>query len=336
MRRDRFDRALDAVRRIPGVDAAGFSVFSPLSGTTSSSVVRAVGEPTPDDRSAMVHWVSPGWFAAYRTPMLAGRDFNERDRAGATPVAIVNEAFARHFLGTRPPVGHSVQETAAFTDQVSREVVGVVADAVYQSTREAARPTIYLPFAQADRYRRDLYSSVTIGARAATGPPLALSRPIEAAIANVDPTLSLTFRPMEEQIDGTLAQERLIAMLAGFFGVLAVGLAALGLYGVTAYGVTRRRTELGIRLALGASPSGVVRMVLARSLLLVSLGLVAGVVVSLYVSRFVAALLYGLQPHDPAVFVGATAVLTVSSAIAAWGPAWRASRIDPAVVLRND
>jgi ABC-type antimicrobial peptide transport system permease subunit len=145
----------------------------------------------------------------------------------------------------------------------------------------------------------------------------------------------VTSRSLTDQVNATLTQERVVAMLSGFFGALALLLAGLGLYGVTSYAVSRRRTEIGIRMALGAAPGGVVRLVLSRVTLLVGIGILVGAVVSLWASKFVATLLYGLEPRDPATLVAAALVLGTVGAAAGWLPAYRASRIDPAEVLRD-
>jgi ABC-type antimicrobial peptide transport system permease subunit len=215
-------------------------------------------------------------------------------------------------------------------------VVGVVADAVYQSIRETPKPTMYLPLAQADGYRRGLYASVSVGVRAEAGETGALSKPIAAAIGTVDPAVSLTFRTMSDQVNGTIAQERVVAVLAGFFGVLALGLATLGLYGVTMYAVTRRMRELGIRIALGAGRSRIVGSILGKALLLVACGLVIGTVASWYLTRLIGSLLYGLAPHDPASIAWALGILLTASGIAAWIPARRAARVDPVSLLRSE
>jgi ABC-type antimicrobial peptide transport system permease subunit len=151
----------------------------------------------------------------------------------------------------------------------------------------------------------------------------------------VNPEMVVTFRSLTDQVSATLTQERVVALLSGFFGGLALLLAALGLYGVTAYAVSRRRTELGIRMALGAAPAGIICLVLSRVTLLVGIGVMAGAGVSIWASRFVATLLYGLGPRDPITLVGAALVLGIVGGAAGWLPAYRASRIDPAEVLRD-
>jgi ABC-type antimicrobial peptide transport system permease subunit len=158
---------------------------------------------------------------------------------------------------------------------------------------------------------------------------------IAAAIARVDGDASLTVGLLDDQLRNTITQERLVATIAGFFGGLALLLAALGLYGVTAYGVSRRRIELGVRLALGSQPSRVVTLVLGRVALLVGTGLFVGMAVSLWATRFIASLLYGIEPRDPLTLAGAALVVVIASALAAWLPARRAGRIDPATLLRD-
>ena len=162
-----------------------------------------------------------------------------------------------------------------------------------------------------------------------------LANGVTSALTGINPNVSITLRPLADQVGASLTQERLIAMLAGFFGGLALLLAGLGLYGVTAYAVSRRRTEIGIRLALGADPRGVIGMVLKRVAVLVLSGVAAGAIASLWAGRFIATLLYGLQPRDPLTLVGAAVILTAIGALAGFIPAARASRIDPARVLRN-
>jgi ABC-type antimicrobial peptide transport system permease subunit len=177
------------------------------------------------------------------------------------------------------------------------------------------------------------YATVTV--RSAVDNPALLTRSVAAAIASVNPRLSLTFLPMTEQLAGLMVRERIVAMLAGFFGGLALLLAAIGLYGITSYGVSRRRTEIGIRMALGADATEVVRLILSRAAVLVGLGIVIGAGLSLWASTFAASLLYGLQPRDPLTLVTAAAILTAVGAFAAWLPARRAARIDPIDVLRE-
>jgi predicted permease len=275
--------------------------------------------------------ISPDWFRTLGIPLVAGRDFTEQDRKGTPAVAIVNQALARAFLNGASPLGRTL--TLWLPRDTPLEIVGVVGDSVYGSLREAVPPTVYTPFARIDGPPLML-ANVSLSIRA-SGAPSLLANSVTSALQTVDPRLALTFRPLADQVNASLVQERLVAMLSGFFGGLALLLAGLGLYGVTSYSVARRRAELGIRMALGAAPRAVVRLVLSRVAMLVGTGVVAGAVFSLWASQFVAALLYGLQPRDPATLVGAALTLAAVAGLAAWLPAWHASRIDPAVVLRD-
>jgi ABC-type antimicrobial peptide transport system permease subunit len=192
-------------------------------------------------------------------------------------------------------------------------------------------PTMFVPMAQAG----DMAANAAVAVRAAAGTPKNLAHAVANALAQVDPTAIVTVVPLEKQVEDALSQERLVAALASFFGVLGLLLAAVGLYGVTSHAVTSRRGEIGIRMALGASAEGVVRLVLRQTAWLVAIGLAAGAAVTLWATKFVASLLFGLTPRDPATFAAAAGLLIVVAAIAAWLPARRASRIDPMQVLRN-
>ena len=196
---------------------------------------------------------------------------------------------------------------------------------------------MYLPVAQVDVGEGGgAASSVSLSVRSAGGAPAPLVRPVLAAVTGVDRNLSLTVRTLAEQVNASLTQERLLATLSGFFGALALLLAGIGLYGVTSYGVNRRRTEIGIRMALGAEPGGVVRMVLLQVAMLVGAGVLTGGLASLWATRYAGSLLYGLQPRDPVTLATSAAVLMAVGAVAGWLPARRAARIDPARVLRDE
>jgi putative ABC transport system permease protein len=278
-----------------------------------------------------VNVVTPGWFDTMGLRLAGGRDVDSRDKKGAPPVVVVNRAFARRFLSGIAPVGARISASVIGPGQnPSYEIVGIVEDAVYRSLRAPMEPTIYLPFAQ-----EGVDAVATIAIRAAAGSPEALAHSVSAAIEKEDPSAVLSFRSLDDQVASALTQERLVATLAGFFGLLGLLLAAVGLYGVTSYAVTSRRAEIGIRMALGASASGVVAMVLRRVAWLVGLGIVLGAGVSIWAAKFIKTLLYGLDARDPTTFGAAAALLMFVAALAAWLPARRASRIDPMRVLRN-
>ncbi len=333
-----FERIRQRVLAVPGVASAAVSLVTPVSGSTwDNRVDISDGVDLPErERQSNFNAITPGWLTTFGTPLIAGRDIADGDRKGTPSIVIVNQAFARKFLNGASPIGHTVTIGGAGPGgEPPREIVGVVGDAVYRALREPVPPTMYVPLAQLDESRRPAPASMSVSVRSATGNPALLARSVSAAITGVNRDLALTFRPLADQVNASLTQERLVAMLAGFFGALALLLAALGLYGVTSYAVSRRRTEIGIRMALGAAPGGVVRMVLSRVTLLVGIGVAVGGAVSVWASKFVETLVYGLEPRDPATLAGAAVVLAAVGAIAGWLPAHRASRIDPAEVLRE-
>jgi putative ABC transport system permease protein len=337
-----FHSLVRAAAAVPGVARAGGSIGPPLTYNFVADVVATMPgtAPRPDRDTTMseVIDITPGWLGAYGTVIRAGRDVDEHDTKATPPVMLVNEAFVRRLFPSRNLVGTTLALTAhdpPFGDQPwgLKTVIGVVGDAVYGSLREPVPPTIYYPLAQRDGPIG--FSEYFIAVRSSTGSPVRLTRNVAAALTAVNPDIELTFRPLDDQVSASLTQDRVVALLSGFFGVLAVLLAALGLFGVTAYAVARRRAEIGIRMALGAGPAGIVRLVLGRVFLLVGLGVTLGAGVSLAASTFVSSLLYGVEPRDWGTLVGAAATLVAVGVVASWLPAYRAARIDPAEVLRE-
>ena len=324
------DRIRTAVAGLPGVADAGLSQIIPVSGASWRSEFEIPGAGGGRGQ-AFVHIVTPGWLSVYRTPLIAGRDILDRDRAESPPVALVNRAFARKFFGENNALGQTVRSTGIYLAPM--EVVGIVEDAVYRDRREDHAPTIYVPFPQGMKAVKAPQAILSI--RAAAGPPSRLASAVAAAIARIDPTVTLRIRTLSDQIDRALVRERLVAMLSGFFGALALLLAAIGLYGVTSHAVARRRAEIAVRMALGADAARVVRMMLGRVAGLVLAGVLAGSAAAAWASRFVASLLYGLKPGDPLTIAGAASLLVAISLLAAYLPARRAARIDPAKVLRE-
>jgi predicted permease len=330
-----YDRMRQSALALPGVRSAALSVVTPVSGSAWGSGVQVVGEKElPEEKAGVnVNYVSPQWFATFHTTLIAGRDFTDRDVLSAPGVAIVNQTLVRQRFGGKNPIGRVLREPPWRAGDPARdyEIVGVAEDAVYRSLRDTIPATVYLPLTQ----NASLPSSITLSVRTAAAPG-PLTRPLTAALAGIDRNLSVTYRTLADQVDASLTQERLVAVLATFFGGLALLLAGIGLYGVASYSVNRRRTEMGIRMALGAQPTGVMRLVMRRVAVQVGIGIAAGALVSWWAARFVASLLYGLAPQDPLTIVLAVAVLAGVGALAGWFPARRASRIDPAVVLRSD
>jgi putative ABC transport system permease protein len=335
-RPDLYHRLRTATAAVPGIEVAAASVVTPVGGSTWQFAIDKMDgvelSKEPGARRVWVNVISPGWFKTYGTRIIAGRDFADADTAGSAPVIIVNEAFARKFTGGKNPIGHRIGEMGSPSrPEVEREIVGYVEEAVYISLREPAPPTMYIPIPQ----QPEPPPSINISVRASTGSPALLTRSLASALTSVNRDLAITFRPLADQVNAALVQERIVAILSGFFGALALLLAGIGLYGITSYTVSRRRSEIGVRMALGAAPAGVVQMVLLRVVMLVGIGVATGAAVSLWASRFVSTLLYGLQPRDPSTLVFAAVVLASIGALAGLVPALRASRIDPARVLRE-
>jgi predicted permease len=329
-----FERWREAAAAVPGVSAAAASAVTPISGSTwRFRIDLPDGPPLPErERAVYVNVVSGGFFQTFGTRLIAGRDFTTADRSSAPPVTIVNEAYARKFLNGQNPLDQRVHLAGSPSrPAVSREIVGYAQDAIYRNLRQAVPPTIYIPLGQQPEMR----PAISISVRAASGSPALLTRGVADALNRTSPGLAITFRPLAEQVHSSLVQERLVANLSGFFGALALLLAAIGLYGVTSYAVSRRRTEIGIRMALGAAPASVVRMVLKRVAWLVSAGVAVGALVTFWAATLVSSLLFGLTPRDPVTLVAAALVLVTIGGAAGWLPAWRASRIDPARVLRE-
>ena len=332
-----YHRIIEAAGSVPGVAHAAGSTSTPLSAGLPGNVAVPAAASIPEkERLALFNVVSPGWFAAYGTPIRDGRDIDARDTATGQPVVVVNESFARTFFPGRRAIGESV---------AARTVVGVAADQVMQggfkadrsarTLRDGAAPAIYIPLAQSAGSGRPDRTTVLVSVRCDGESPAAAAPGVGAALRALDPGLAFTFRPLADDVSAAVAQERLVAWLSGFFGALALLLAGLGLYGVTSYAVSRQRTEIGIRLALGAPSGGVVRLVLSRVTRLVVLGIVAGAALSVWASKFVATLIYGVDPRDPVTLAGGAITLAAAGAIAGWLPAHRASRIDPLEVLRD-
>jgi putative ABC transport system permease protein len=331
-----YEQMRAAAAAVPGVSSAALSAIPPMSGMGWNNTIEAPGQPAPPvkDRTVWYNGVSSGWFATYGVKLVAGRDFAAADRDGTPGVAIVNQALAKLFFPGKNPVGRILRQTwsGSVPAPAPWQIVGVVTDAAYRSLRETAPPTLYLAF---DQSEARTWPNVSLTVRSAAGPPAAIARSVSAAVTAAAPGASLTQHELNEQVSGLAVSERIVAMLSGFFGALALLLASIGLYGVTSYGVNSRRTEIGIRIALGADTSSVVLLILRRMALLIGLGIVAGALVSLWASRYVGSMLYGLDARDPLTFAGAAVTLALVGAVAAWLPARRATRIDPCEVLRQ-
>jgi len=320
---------------LPGVLSASFSDVTPVSGVAIFPNIEVEGfaPRSPDDSTAWTTTVSLEYFESVGTPLLAGRDFDNHDRKGAPVVAIVNEALAKKFFGSASPIGRYFR-TKMIESSRPIQIIGVAKDAKYLDVREEARPTFYTSIAQVQRFQMVLLPE-TFEILAA-GPVESIIPSVKSVIAEVGPDIPFEFRTLALQVAESLNRERLLATLSGFFGVLALMLAAVGLYGVMSYGVARRRNEIGIRMALGADQARVLRMVLGELSIVVAVGTTVGIAGALGAARLVASLLYGVSPYDPLTLTFAAGVLSLVAALAGYLPARRASRLDPMTALREE
>ena len=340
-----YKRALDVVRAVPGVSGAAISnatpatrggLFAPVALTDAAPRLR--GASAEQAVNAVVMVVSPGLFDTFGTPLLAGRDFTAADRRTAPPVVIVNQSFARSLPSGIGALGSTIAVPTRETPS-RMQIIGVVGDTAAWPLRDPIPPAVFLPLEQADDMLLELSleeQGLSLSARVDGRPPQRLTRAIGAALADVDPGLALTFRSPADEIAASLTQERVVAVLSGLFGVLAVGLAALGLYGVTAYAVARRRTEIGIRIAVGAGTRDVIRLVVGQSVSDTMAGIALGLAGAAAVTRYLEGLLFGLTPLDPGTFASVSILFVIVSMLAAFIPAHRATRVDPVVTLRAE
>ncbi len=328
------------VERLPGVRSVSLSSHSPLDGNLRSDLIEVSGftPRTVQDKLIRINQVSPGYLQTFGIVLKQGRGFTDADSENAPRVALLNEAAARFYFGDRNPLGAQAQ--FGYNPQREQppppyEIVGVVQDARAQNLREPDTRLIYLPVAQA----RDRLRALTLAARVA-GRPADLTNAISQELRGLQVTggdiLLTNITTLNDLVDQSLLQERLVATLSLFFGLLALLLACIGLYGVMSYDVARRTHEIGIRMALGASAQQVVRLVLRQTLLWVALGVAIGLGAALLATRWAESLLFGLKPNDPLTIGLAALVLLTVAAIAGYLPARRAARVDPLVALRQE
>ena len=317
---------VEAIRTIPQVSGAGASTLTPVSGVAVIGFVSksAAAHLTEAERVVTTNVITLGWVATYGMSLRAGRDFEPADMNDGRPVMLVNETFVHRFLRN----DRGVDETIPLQAWPPRTVVGVVSDAIYNSAKDAMPPTVYLPLGVTP-------PTMTVSVRVDSGRLADVQTAIRDAIEHISRGAAFSFRTLTDQVNSSTAQDRLVALLAVTFSLLALSLGALGIYGVTAYSVARQRREIGVRMALGAEEAAIVRMVLARVWLVLGAGVVVGLAVSLWAATVMRSLLCGLEPHDPATLISAAVVLIAVGSVAAWVPARRASQIDPAAVLRE-
>ncbi|MEP6783906.1 MAG: ABC transporter permease, partial [Acidobacteriota bacterium] len=328
-----FTRVREAIAAVPGVDAAATSFVTPVSGSTWNMDVEVPGYTDADHRPVLFNAISPNYLRAMGTPLLAGRDIADSDRDGSPRGMIVNEAFAKKYFIGQTPIGKTVVIKGFGPKRPDRqfEVIGMVGNAKYQRLREAAQPTMYAAFAQ----ETQLFSGVRMAIRT-LGPPMNSRNAIVEAITGVHKDIAIDLKRLDEDLGANVLQERLVATLSGFFGVLALLLAALGLYGVMSYSVTRRTNEIGIRMALGAEPRTVIALVLRNVTLITIAGLIVGAAAAVGTGRFINTLLFNLAATDRTMIVITAVTLATAAAIAGYLPARKAARIDPMAALREE
>jgi predicted permease len=323
---------LERVGSVPGVTAVADTDVIPIGGRSWSNRVWMNGA---DPRQAIdTHWsrISAGYFRTLDIPMLTGRDFDVSDRLNTPKVAIVNQAFARQIAGLTNPVGQRFRvEATPSTSETVYEIIAMVGNTKYRDLRENAGPLFYVPFSQ------DATPTLSDQLLIRSSLPFQTLLPaVRRAILNVDSDARFEFDEYPDLIQESFSRERLMAMLSTAFAILAGLLSAVGLYGVMTYIVARRRSEIGIRIALGASRGSIFRMLFGESGKLLLLGLLAGAGLSLGVGKFASKLLFGLKPYDPSALITAAVLLLLVGFVATYVPARRAASIDPTVALREE
>jgi putative ABC transport system permease protein len=322
---------LKHVQAIPGVESAASAMLVPFGGSTWNDNVILEGS----DQDAGVAWLNylgPGYFQTIGTPLLAGRDFDERDTATSAKVAIVNQAFARKIFKGADPLGKRFRiHERPGKPRPLYEIIGVTGDNKFQNMHEEFLPFMYFPATQQEKPDPD--DQILIRSSL---PLTTLMGSLKETIAGVNPGIDLDFRVLKTRIHDSLLQDELMATLSGFFGFLAALLAAIGLYGVISYMVVQRTKEIGIRMAIGAKRADVVRMILREAGVLTIAGLVIGTALALGAAQAAKSLLYGLKPRDPLTLVMAVTLLSAVASLASFLPAHRASKLDPLTALRYE
>jgi predicted permease len=322
-------KLLEDVQRLPGVVSASLSTHTPLSGSVWSEPAVPAGQPIPERDNAYFIGAGSRFFATMQIQLLSGREFTDRDSADGPAVAVVNEVFAQRYLANQNPVGQRLWASVR-GQRRDLEIVGVVKNTNAAGLRAAPPPTVYVAYAQ---LTGDVPTTLAVRA---TGPLGRVSSAIRQALQSKLPGAPIEVRPLSAQVEATIVQERMMATLAGGFGLLALTLACVGLYGLLAYSVAQRTREIGIRMALGAQGTRVVALVLEGGARLVLIGIALGLPAAWAAARWVESMLFGLTPTDPAAIGGAIVLLTAAAQLAAYLPARRASRLDPLAALRHE
>jgi predicted permease len=327
-----YQRVLGTMNMLPGVRSSTLSALPPISGMTWGGGVTIPGHVAQpnEDMDTAINSVAPNYFETVGIPVLRGRAIGPEDTGSSRKVAVVNQAFAERFFPHGDAVGRSFGVPG---EKGERQIVGVVRDSKYHDPRETPGRLIYLPISQLSG--EDLYASCL--QLRTTGNPAQVTEEVRRTMARIDSNLPiLRVITLSEQVDHYLDHEELIAQLSSFFGLLALLLACVGLYGVMNYNVVRRTNEIGIRMALGAQRGGVQWLILKESVLLLGIGIAAGVPVTLAATRLVRTQLFGLGQADPLSLTAAILCLTLASVLAGYLPARRATKVDPMVALKYE
>jgi putative ABC transport system permease protein len=329
------DKLLPSLAAMPGVEATAAVMGLPTgqygsngSYAVAGKQVMREGEKLPESNWALT---SPNYFAAMHIPLLGGRDFTAQDQYGTPGVVIVSESAARQSLPGEDPIGRQLLCGLDEATMKPMTIVGVVGDVRQNSPGSAPLPTLYMPMEQHPYHSNELQVIVRTGSA-----PSAMTSAVRKAAYDLNPEMAVKFTTMDEMVSDSIAAPRFRTFLASTFALLALLMAMAGIYGVMSYIVTQRTSELGLRMALGAAWGDVIGLVLSRAAVLAAGGLAIGAGLSLAVSRLVGAMLFGLEATDPATYAMVLLSVAGIAILAAAGPAWRASRIDPMVALRQE
>ncbi|HYL93776.1 MAG TPA: FtsX-like permease family protein, partial [Alphaproteobacteria bacterium] len=320
---------LEKMRSLPGVQTASVSLFTPMGVCCIGSEAHIQGyTPRPgEDLTVNVNYLGPDHFRTLGTPVLLGREFNDGDTATSQKVAVINESMARRFFVDASPLGR----TLSVDDETPLQIIGVVGDLKNRSLREKTMPSAYRPLLQSEAGGAVVFEIRTAAEPAGT--ISAMKRLVRSVDSRIPVGLGGT---LAQQVSDSLAQERMVASLATVFGLLALLLANVGLYGLMAYAVTRRTGEIGIRMALGAGRGDVLWMVLRETLLLVTLGLAAGLPLALAATRLIKSQLFGLTVTDPTTILVTIMAMLAVAVLASYLPARKATRVNPITALRYE
>jgi predicted permease len=323
---------LERLRSIPGVEAAAEATIVPLTGGNWNNRMWMDGQDSAHGQVALRSMIGDGYFRTLKTPLIAGREFDEQDLASSANVAVVNEKFARDFNGETNVVGRRFWiEATPYFPEMSYEIVGVMKNAKYRDMREDFQPVIFTPLNEAALTRPGARMMIRSGARTD-----ALVPAVRSTLARISPNIGYLFGVLNALIQQSLLRERLMATLSGLFGILAVVLTAVGLYGVISYTVARRTSEIGIRIALGAGRGAVMALILSETAIFLVAGLGAGTILSLIAGRSAATFLFGVKPNDPLTLAMAGTAIAFVAAAASYLPARRASAVNPVTALRQE